>query len=456
MMPTPIATSAELARRLLQRRAVEAVIWGMPAVNFELLYQAALKAGASWNQVVYWSRRLDWKNQTLTPNADTIYLFTFINTKEVGPVVLEIPAADEGSITGSVDDAWQTAIEDVGPAGVDRGDGGKYLLLPPGHDLKAPQGYIPMPSATHASAAFLRSNISRGTEADVAQAVNYGKRVKVYPLSRAAQPDATTFVDAIDVLYDNTIPYDVRFFETLHRFIQREPWLQRDRVMIDVLASIGLEQGQPFNPDAEMRRLLNEAAAEARAWLDNRFESQFSPSYYATSHWAVPVGADVIEGMSTGFAEPSSYPIDGRGVLYSMAYFSAKHLGAGQFYLMTIHDRDSRPLEGSETYRLTVPAEPPIKLYWSATVYDRTTHTLIRELPWSSRSSLTPGLRAQPDGSVDLHIGPVEPEQGASNWIPTRKGQQFEVMFRFYGPEKPVFDKTWQLPDVVRTSIGRG
>ncbi|WP_241177748.1 DUF1254 domain-containing protein [Mycolicibacterium nivoides] len=122
---------------LVRSRAVQAVIWGMPAVNFELLREAAAGVGAGDNQVVFWSKLLDWKNQTLTPNPDTLYFFPFYNT-QAGPVVLEIPPAEGGSITGSVDNGWQEALEDVGPAGVDKGAGGKYLILPPGFDGEVP------------------------------------------------------------------------------------------------------------------------------------------------------------------------------------------------------------------------------------------------------------------------------------------------------------------------------
>jgi hypothetical protein len=216
-------TSAELAERTLERRAVEAVIWGMPAVNFDLLYQAMAQAGGTRNQIVYWSRPFDWKNQTLTPNPDTIYLFPFIDTKDVGPVVLEIPPADEGSITGSVDDAWQTALQDVGPSGVDKGQEGKYLILPPGYKGQVPADYIPIPSNTYESYAVLRSNLASGSKADIAKAVAYGKRLKLYPLAQAANPPPTTFIDAIDLVYDSTIPYDLRFFQSLDRFVQSEP-----------------------------------------------------------------------------------------------------------------------------------------------------------------------------------------------------------------------------------------
>ena len=444
-------SSTELAERAIKRRAVEAVIWGMPAVNAELLFQAMAQAKADFNQIVYWSRPISWKNQTLTPNPDTIYVFPFFNTKDVGPMVLEIPpAGEEGSITGSIDDAWQVALEDVGPAGVDKGKGGTYLILPPGYKDKAPDGYIPLPSQTYTGFVILRSNLNSGSEADIAKAVAYGKGIKFYPLSHAANPPATVFVDAIDIVFDNTIPYDVRFFRSLDSFVQREPWLERDKAMIDQLKSIGIEKGKPFSPDAKAQATLEEAAREARAWLDVQYESIFSPPFNEGSRWALPASPAVVEAMQTNFAKPNAYPVDGRGVTYSMAYFSAKHLGEGQFYLMTIVDKDGNGLDGANTYRLHVPPNAPVRLYWSATVYDRATHALIRNQQWASRSSHTPGLQKNADASVDIYFGAEAPAGKESNWVPTSTDGGFEVLFRFYGPEKAFFDKAWVLPDIEK------
>jgi hypothetical protein len=438
----------DLTRRTVERRAVEAVIWGMPAVNFDLLYQAMVQTKGAYNQVVYWSRLPDWKNQTLTPNPDVIYLMPFINTKDVGPVVVEIPPADEGSITGTLMDAWQAALEDVGPAGMDNAEGGAYLVLPPGYTDSIPDGYIALQSDTYAGYALLRSNLSSSSEADVAKAVAYGKRVQVYPLAQAANPPTTTFVDAVEMVYDSTIPYDLRYFQSLHRFVQREPWLPRDKAMIDQLKSIGIEKGKPFTPDATTQEALERAVREAHAWLEAQYEAVFSPPYFEGRRWGLPVSHDVIEGQQTFFANPDSYPIDGRGLAYSFAFFSPKHLGTGQFYLMTINDKEGRPFNGGGAYRLSVPANAPVRLYWSVTVYDRATHALIRNLPWSSRSSLTPGLHKYADGSVDIYFGVKAPSGEESNWIPTSADGEFEALFRFYGPAQPLFDKTWTLSDI--------
>src|SRR4029077_7374307 len=173
-------SSEDLARRTIERRAVEAVIWGMPAVNFDLMYQAMIrdaKAGAGSNKVVYWSKLSDWKNQTLTPNPDAVYFMPFFDTKDVGPVVLEIPPADNmGSITGSVMDCWQAALEDVGTAGVDKGKGSKFLILPPNYKEKVPNGYIAMPSNNYQGYALLRSILKTDGDSGVAKAVAYAKR----------------------------------------------------------------------------------------------------------------------------------------------------------------------------------------------------------------------------------------------------------------------------------------
>lgn len=458
VMPASAHTPEDLTRRTIERRAVEAVIWGVPAVNFDLMYQAMIrdaKAGSGTNKIVYWSKLSDWKNQTLTPNPDAVYFMPFFDTKDAGPIVLEIPPADEsGSITGSVMDCWQAALEDVGPAGIDKGKGGNCLILPPGYKEKVPDGYIALPSGNFQGYALLRSILQTGGDAGVAKAVAYAKQMKLYPLSQAANPPATSFTDASDVVYEANIPYDSRFFESLDRMVQREPWLTRDKAMIDQLKTLGIEKGKPFNPDDKIRAILDAAAKEAHAWMDQKYESMFTP-FYEGRRWALPVLPDVLKGLQTQFSNPDSYPVEGRGVTYTMAFFSPKHsgdAGGGSFYLMTLKDNQGKALDGSRTYRLTVPANAPVKQFWSATAYDRATHGLIRNLPWSSRSSQTTGLQKNTDGSVDVYFGPQAPVGKESNWVPTRAGAGFEVLFRCYGPEKPLFDKTWKLPDIEKVN----
>jgi len=436
----------DLTRRAIERRAVEAVIWGMPAVNTELMYQAMLKLGGKPNQIVYWSGLLDWKNQTLTPNPDVIYFMAFFNTKD-GPVVIEIPPAGDGVINGSIMDPWQAALEDVGPAGVDKGAGGKYLVTPPGYQGVVPDGAIVLPSGNYLGYALLRSILKSGSDADVKTAVAYGKRIKLYPLSQAANPPETVFIDAIGAAYDSTIPYDLRFFQSLDRFVQQEPWLTRDKAMIDQLKSIGIEKGKPFAPDSKTQESLNAAAREAHAWLDARYEQGF-PSFYVGGQWTLPSSAELTQTMGTFYEKKDGYSLDARGLADYYAYSTIKHIGAGQYYLLTTKAKGGRALDGARDYRLNVPADAPVNQYWSATVYDRATHALVRDVSRPSRSSQSPGLLKESDGSVNVYFGPKAPAGKEPNWVPTNANGKFEVLFRFYGPTKPLFDKTWKLPDI--------
>jgi hypothetical protein len=436
--------------RVFQHRAMEAVIWGMPAVNRDLMHQAMLReTKARDNQMLYWSRLLDWKNQTLTPNTDVIYLTPHFDTKEVGPIVIEVPPAGDGAIVGTIMDAWQTPLEDVGPSGADQGKGGKYLILPPGYAESIPSGYIALPSLTYKGYALLRSIRQSGSEADLAKAVAYGKRIKIYPLSQANNPPPTSYVDAAGVLYDATIPYDIRFFESLDRVIQHEPWLERDRVMIDVLRSLGIEKGKKFAPDGEMVQALNNAAKHAHDYLDALYSNLSEGIFAQGSRWCFPERMGLVfQAAQAQFADPNFYPVEDRGLLLSFIFFLPKRLGEGQFYLLGMLDKDGKPLDGNKSYRLNVPANAPVTQYWSATLYDRNTHALIREMSHAARSSQSPGLQVNSDGSVDLYFGPTAPKGKESNWTPTDPEGEFEVVFRFYGPLPTLFDKSWVLPDI--------
>jgi hypothetical protein len=449
--PSQPASFDDLERQVLKHRAIEAVIWGMPAVNRDLMYQAMLRETKGRdNQMLYWSQLLDWKNQTLTPNTDVIYLTPYFDTKEVGPVVIEFPPAEGGAIVGTIMDAWQTPLEDVGPAGADKGQGGKYLILSPGHSDKVPDGYIVLPSQTYKGYALLRSIRQSGSDADLKKAVEYARRIKIYPLSQAHNPPPTTFVDAAGVFYDATIPYDIRFFESLDRVVQHEPWLERDRALIDTLRTLGIEKGKPFAPDAEMTQALNAAAKQAHAYIEGKYyELVTQGPFNAGSKWSFPERMGLVfQAAQEQFARPNFYPIEDRGLLLSFIFFLPKRMGEGQFYLMALEDKDGNSLDGSKTYRLNVPANAPVRQYWSATLYDRETHALIREMSHAARSSQSPGLQVNANGSVDLYFGPKAPAGKEANWTPTDPKGEFEILFRFYGPLPSLFDKSWKLPDL--------
>ncbi|HEV7305996.1 DUF1254 domain-containing protein [Ensifer sp.] len=442
--------SAEtLQRRIIERRATDAVIWGMPAVNADLMLQTMLSTTkAKVNEVVYWSKPVNWKNQTLTPNPDAIYLMSFWNVKD-GPVVIEIPPAEGGSFAGNIVNAWQMPLEDAGPQGADEGKGGKYLILPPDYMGEVPEGFIPLRSDTFTGFALLRSNLKSHADADIEKSVAYGKRVKIYPMSAAGKPPETTFTDAYDVLFDATIRYDASFFDNLNRVVQTEPWLERDRVMIDQLKSLGIEKGKPFQPSDETRKLFDAAAAEAKAELSARYDAGFPPLNEGIS-WFPAALAEMVKAASDGYDHPDSYPVDARGVTYTLGFTGIKRLGTAQYYLLANKDKDGNAFDGAANYRLVVPKDAPVKQYWSVTVYDRETHALVRNMDKASVASIGEGVKKNADGSVDVYFGAKAPAGKEANWVPVDPARKFELLFRLYGPEKPLFDKSWKLPDAEK------
>jgi hypothetical protein len=445
------ASSGDVQNNLLHSRAVEAVIWGMPAVNYDLMLQEMLtKTTSKVGQVIYWGRPLDWHNQTLTPNPDALYFMVFFNVKS-GPVVLDLPPGDEnGSFNGNIVTVWQMPLEDAGLLGFDKGKGGKYLVLPPGYQDNIPADYVPLPSETFGNYMLFRASFKSHSDADVQAAIKYGKRMKVYPLSAAAHPPETVFTDVKDIDFTSTIQYDASFFHHLNNIIQSEPWLDRDRIMIDQLASLGIEKGKPYQPGDELKTIFKSAAQDARAFLYAKYDAGFPPFFSATSRWMYPTYAELVKAAQTAFTDTNAYPVDDRAVAYSYAFIGLKRLGAGQMYLISIKDKDGNDYDGGKTYKLTVPANAPVKQYWSLTAYDRDLHTLIKGVNRASRSSQIPELQKNADGSIDLYLGPKAPDGKDSHWIPTDPNRKFELMFRAYAPTEALFQKAWTLPDVKK------
>lgn len=415
-----------------------------------MLQEMLNKTNGKVGGAIYWGQPLDWRNQTLTPNPDALYFMVFFNTKE-GPIVLDLPPGDaNGSFNANIVTVWQMPLEDAGLLGLDGGKGGKYLVLPPSYQGKAPEGYIPLQSDTFGGYMLFRANLKSHSASDVEASITYGKRLRVYPLALASSPPATVFTDVKEVNFDSTIRYDESFFDHLNRIVQAEPWLDRDRAMIDPLKSLGIEKGKPFDPDGATKALLRSAVREAGARLEAKYDAGLPPFFSEKSHWTFPAPPEIVKAMQSAFADPDSYPIDSRGLAYSYAYIGIKRLGAGQFYSISIRDKDGDAFEGAKLYRLTVPPNVPVEQYWSVTAYDRRTHALIKGLPRASRSSQIPELQRNSDSSIDLYIGPKAPAGKETNWLPTDPKGKFELMARFYAPRKEFFDKHWVLPDVEK------
>ena len=235
--------------RMKHRRAVEAIVWSMPLINFMAMRDGLKRdAGVGFNDVAYNSRVQNWKLQIPTPNNTTPYIMTFWNLKD-GPVVIDIPASGEGvALFGTLMDAWQRPLADVGGQGRDRGRGARYLLLPPGYQGDFPRGFIPLMQTTYNGYALMRPVIANTSDENLARAKSFVKKIKVYPLSKVKNSPKTRFVDIYDKEIDAVAHFDLSYFKMLHQILQEEDIDQKDMVMMAMLKALGIEKGKPFNP----------------------------------------------------------------------------------------------------------------------------------------------------------------------------------------------------------------
>jgi hypothetical protein len=441
-------TSKELASRTVYRRAVDAVIWGAPAVTLDMMRQAYFRdAKASYNDIVWWPKDAGWKNQSLDVNPGVRYLYIFSNTKNDGPVVLDLPAAVDGAkFLGTIMDTWQVPLIDVGVGG----KGEKYLILTPDYAGDVPPGYIPLRPKTYNSYALIRSIVASRSEEDVHAGDALVKQIKVYPLSKEGNPPEPRLVDMTDKLYNAIVPYDDSFYVSLARVINEEPVQSRDLQMLGMLLPLGIEKGKEFKPDPSTRTQLKAAAAEAQAWLIEGIIST-SEHYWPDGKWNIPAPPIAVKTEFL-WEVPNYFDVDARGITLASFFGPVKTLGAGSFYLNSFFDKSGGRLTGANTYRLRVPANVPASEFWSLTVYDQETAAFFRNSTHITVDSLDKGVRKNADGSVDIYVGPNAPTGMESNWIYTPPGKNWYPWFRFYGPEKAILDKSWRLPDIERTN----
>ena len=394
---------------------------------------------------VFWSRPSDWKFQFTTPNASTRYVYFQFNLKD-GPIVLDVPAAVGAGLFGSVVDAWQVPLTDVGPAGDDGGKGGKYLFVPYGYSETLPQGYFPIRFETFNGYGLLRAISTTSSDADVAKALALVKQLRLYPLAHAANPPTQKYIDMAGKLLDGVVQFDESFFASLARMVNEEPIRERDLVMMGQLRSLGIEKGKDFKPDVASAPVLRQAAASAHESF--MLAVRGGDPWWPDTHWKLPED----KGRNTAFTfqDDDALYLDERGLIFFLAFAVPKKLGAATFYLVGASDATGALLEGQHTYRLHVPPNVPAKRYWATTVYDLDTACLIRDLPRPGLDSYDQQMQRNGDGSVDIYYGPRAPAGHEANWIPTAAGKPWFTFFRFYGPDKPLFEKTWRMTDIEK------
>jgi len=442
----PTETSArELEEWLATNRAIEVYLAQMPAVSWFNVWKAIAGAGAAApNQLVIWETLLDSQTLLLTGNTETVYALASFDLKRDGAVVIEAPPA----LLGGLSDMWQHSIMDIGPTGVDRGQGGKFLLLPPDHRGAIPPGCFVAKCTNYHMSLGVRGFLVDGRPDN---AVSLMKTMKIYPLAQAANPPKMTFFDAsgkeIDTLFSDTDA----FFDDLAQLIDAEPpevLLSHERFQ---LAAIGIEKGTSFTPDAARRKLLAEAARLGSAVARGKSFASSDPQrmVYRDRKWEWAFVGGSASWDSQGYINTdrrAGFAYVAIGMSPAMV---EKVVGQGSQYLWTTRDASNAHLDGGKSYQLRLPANIPVKNFWSVVAYDAISRSILRNGQKFPTVSQYTSPVSNADGSIDVYFGPRAPQGREKNWIRTVEGKGWFPLLRFYGPLEPFFDQTWKPGDIT-------
>jgi hypothetical protein len=289
---------------------------------------------------------------------------------------------------------------------------------------------------------------ARLTDEDPESARRTLARLKMYPYAQRDNPPPMDILDVGTRAWSGAPPRGMEYWQRLDDVFQRESVEPRDIFFRAMLRPLGLEKGKPFKPDARQTQILTEAAlvGEAMAKANSADRRFAGGKYRRDAHWdfALQLDADNPTDFWNLLDERASWFYEAVGAGPAMA---PKRPGPSSAYLGAYKDKAGAWLDGGRSYRLRVPPNPPIKLFWSVTVYDVDTRALIlNEQKVADRSSRM-DLRKNEDGSVDIYCGPTAPAGFEKNWIPTVPGKNWFAYFRFYQPTEAYFDRSWPLPD---------
>jgi hypothetical protein len=481
--PDP-ATVAKIYDNLDYTHAFDAFNNTMRGVSIAAIRKGMASIGVKDNEVLVFSELMDAKSLFLTANADTVYFFGGLDLSK-GPMVLEMPPR----ALGAVDDQWFRWVIDIGLPGPDRGEGGKYLIVPPGYDGPLPEGgfYIAHAETNYVlwfARAFLENksdpkpvveNIKESTKVYPYEAGGVGTSIAEFltgkaKLGRITIPPPTVFHEGSGQVMNTIPPNDFSFYEVLNEIVQQEPATSLGTELAGSLAAIGIVKGKPFAPDDRMKKILTEAVTTANATSRTLFMNPRDPSwfYYPGSSWSnllfqtgyefeTPIPQITPEG-----AKP--YPATGYRTLDARTWFfygitgitpamAMRLTGIGSQYLLTMTDADKHYFDGAKTYKVTLPKDIPEANFWSLTVYDNQTRSMLdtpqRYPRAGSQSFPSPAAAADADGNTTIYFSPTQPAGiERSNWIQTDPQKGWFTILRLYSPLEPFFDKTWRPSEV--------
>ena len=435
------------------RRAIEAYKFFFPTVATEAVIQQFEPHGAIPN-VAGIIMPQDPEQQFSVANQDTPYIISVFDLRD-GPIVVEVPA---GPFMGLMNDHHMEWFGDMGVIGAGEGKGEKNLLIPPGYGGDAPEGFHPLYAKTWEVVMAMRVVVSSGS---YEEAVALAQQLKVYPLGAT---DGLTDYRIIDVkgqaapLPMLTWESGMDYWKQLHAVVDKETAQEKHRAMLGMLAEVGIRKGEAFEPDDRLSAILAEAATTGLAEMNVAFFANPRPErlIWEDRLWEFIPLAGSLDPDTKEFGN-SNY----RDLLANDHYFFSawgtsagigrREVGQGSLYFVGLRDASGAYLDGGNSYKLNIPGPVPAKLFWSVTVYDSGTRTIIdTDLGRGAVRTMFEKPSANPDGSFDIYFSPNAPDGLENNWVKTIPGKGWFTFVRMYGPEEPLFDESYKLPDIER------
>ncbi|PYG34370.1 DUF1214 domain-containing protein [Pelagimonas varians] len=442
----PDVESAQKVYNLLDfTHAYQAFLDGTKIASMDAIRKGILEFGPANTTAVLFEGLMDAKALFLTANTTSVYMFSWLQLGDE-PMVIETPP----NVLGFINDHWFKYVIDFGNLGPDEGQGGKFLVLPPGYEGEVPDGYHVARTNTNGNWVIWRGYQKDGTT-DLA--ISQTKELfRMYPLSQKDNPPEMNFVNASGQEMNTIHRMDAEIFSEINDVVQSEPLMGENPELLGHLAAIGIVKGQPFEPDERMQAIL-EAAAKAGSVTvktiiskpnDERFYWYPGESYWQT---AFPGGAYTweLDGVTVQDIR-AAFHFYATGVTPAMAL---KAVGKGSQYAFTYVDSNGTPLDGAKTYKVNVPADVPAEDFWSFTLYDNQTRSMLQtDAQFPAIGSNDSDVVQNEDGSYDIYFAPEAPEGKDSNWVQTVPGKGWNTIFRLYGPLEPWFDQTWRPGDI--------
>lgn len=456
-------------------RGVDVFLNFIPATSIEGIRLGMKDLGVDEsNEVLVFDNLMDSNPLFLTGNTDTVYACAMLDLEKDGATVVEVPA---GAGPGTVNDAFFRFVVDMGAPGPDAKKGGMYIILPPDYkgELKTT-----LNGMQHRDKDRRVSVMVGGVEKKVwiAQSTSYnnwlvlrgllkdGKPdhasnmwrtgLKIYPLKDAKNPKEMKFTNGSGKYFNTIHANNYTFFEELWHVLQKEPVSFLSPELRGQAASIGLQKGKPFEPDARLKSTLEDAVAVGNAtaraiWLRPRMEDTY---LFEGKQWYTGfIGKDYQWLKDKGLGGRN---LDARTLFFYSATVNTPAMaleipGVGSNYAFASADKNGEILYGEKTYKVTLPADAPAKDFWSVVVYDPQTRSEL-QVPggsvYPSKNNKRDKLVYNKDGSVTLYFGPKPPEgKPEANWTQTVENKAWFVLLRLYGPLQPWFDKAWVPSD---------